>query len=108
MRTDAQGELEVLVQWEAMPEFESSWENAADIKLNFPSFHLEDQVVVQGGSYVRDLIPQGGIKVYKRRKYWGKLGNEAGMHIVRSTQPNKLAESASEGANEALGGDSVT
>ena len=57
---------------------------------------------------VRDLIPQGGIKVYKRRKYKGKLGNEVGMHIVRSTKPNKLAESTSEGASEALGGDSVT
>ena len=49
-------------------------------------------------------MPQGGIKVYKRKKDGGKLGYEMGMHIVRSTQPNNLAESASEGVSEALEG----
>src|SRR5262249_22821027 len=65
VRTNPQGELEVLIQWQDMPNFESSWESAEDIKLAFPNFHLEDKVIVQGG-IVRDQAP-GGIKVYKRR-----------------------------------------
>ena len=48
-RKNHAGELEVLIQWHNMPECDSSWESAADIKLSFPSFHLEDKVVVQGG-----------------------------------------------------------
>ena len=46
VRKNQQGELEVLIQWEDMVEFESSWELAEDIKLNFPSFHLKDKVIV--------------------------------------------------------------
>ena len=49
IRHNQAGELEVLIKWHNMPDCDSSWELAADIKLNFPSFHLEDKVVVQEG-----------------------------------------------------------
>ena len=55
-RKNPQGELEVLIKWLDMLEFESSWELAGDIKLNFLDFHLEDKVTSRGG-IVRDRIP---------------------------------------------------
>ena len=54
MRKNEQGELEVLIQWEDMPEFESSWELAQDIKLGFPSFHLEDKVISSRKGYCKE------------------------------------------------------
>ena len=76
IRHNQAGELEVLIKWHNMPDCDSSWELAADIKLNFPSFHLEDKVVVQEGGIVRDQAP-GGIKVYKRKRYRGIMGKES-------------------------------
>ena len=65
VRKNQQGELEVLIQWEDMPEFGSSWELAKDIKLSSPSFHLEDKVIVQGGGGIVRNQVLGEIKVYK-------------------------------------------
>ena len=89
MRKNEQGELEVLIQWEDMPEFGSSWELAKDIKLSSPSFHLEDKVIVQGGGIVRNQV-SGVIKVYKQKRFRGTLGNQndelrgdlGGLHSV--------------------------
>ena len=89
-RKNHAGELEVLIQWHNMPECDSSWESAADIKLSFPSFHLEDKVVVQGGGIVRNQVPEG-IKVYKRKKYRGISGTLAqnqNSDSGRGYQPN--------------------
>ena len=86
-RRNSKSELEVLIQWEDLPEFESSWELAEDIKLNFPIFHLEDKVVVQGGGIVRDQVPEG-IKLYKRKKFRGSIGrqnSEVGEYVVGPT-----------------------
>ena len=49
MRKNSQAELEVLIKWQDMPKFQSSWEHAEDIELSFPDFHLEDKVVVLRG-----------------------------------------------------------
>ncbi|RDX69094.1 hypothetical protein CR513_51840, partial [Mucuna pruriens] len=41
------GDMEVLVQWHGLLEFENSWETASKV---FPHFHLEDMVHALGGS----------------------------------------------------------
>ena len=64
VRRNGHGELEVLIKWLDMPEFESTWELAEDIKINFPDFHLDDKAVVQERGIVRDRVPEG-IKVYE-------------------------------------------
>jgi len=38
------GEKEVLVKWQDLLAFETSWESARDINTNFPHLHLEDKV----------------------------------------------------------------
>ena len=78
VRKSQQGKLEVLTQWQGMPDFESSWESAEDIKLSFPSFHLEDKVVVQEGGIVRDQVPKGF------KGSMGKHNSELGVNIVGS------------------------
>jgi len=47
-RTNAKGELEVLVKWLNLPEFENTWELATTLKTTFPLFHLEDKVTLKG------------------------------------------------------------
>lgn len=39
-------EEEWLVKWRDKKPCEASWESAADIRLQFPEFHLEDKVYV--------------------------------------------------------------
>ena len=73
VKESPQGIKEVLIKWDGMPDFESTWELAEDIKLSFPEFHLEDKVVVKEGGIVRDRFPEG-LQVYKRRKFRGKMG----------------------------------
>ena len=52
LRKNQQEELELLVKWKDLPNFESSWELATIIKEHFPSFHLEDKVVLLEGNDV--------------------------------------------------------
>ena len=77
MRKNQHRELKVLIQWLGMTDFESSKGSVEDIKLSFPSFHLEDKVVVQGG-IVRDQVPKGF------RGSMGKHNSELGVNIVGS------------------------
>jgi len=65
----------VLVKWQDLPAFETSWESARDINTNFPHFHLEDKVNVYGGSIDRQQPNQQPIRqpkptltVYERRR----------------------------------------
>ena len=80
IRRNQQNEIEVLIRWLDLPEFESSWEVAAAIQEHFPSFHLEDKVNLQGGSIdsITKAVDKGSkqkdcTRVYVRRKY--KQGN---------------------------------
>jgi len=61
-RQDAKGDLEVLLKWRHLPDLENSWESATTIQQEFPDFHLEDKVNLQGRSNDRFGI------VYKRRE----------------------------------------
>ncbi|KAJ9566371.1 hypothetical protein OSB04_002337 [Centaurea solstitialis] len=44
------GQLEVLVKWQGMSEFEASWEVLDALISRFPESHLEDKVTLLGGS----------------------------------------------------------
>ncbi|EXB28923.1 Cleavage stimulation factor subunit 1 [Morus notabilis] len=46
------GQLEVLLQWRHLPDYESSWELFDVIQQQFPEFHLEDKVTLLGGGEV--------------------------------------------------------
>ena len=63
-RINDAGQEEVLVKWLSLPDFENSWE-LKNIQKEFPNFHLEDKVDLQGGGIVTD--PKFG-KVYARKK----------------------------------------
>ena len=58
------GAEEELIRWKNLPTCEDSWELLQDLRRQFPEAHLEDKVVVQGGSSVRDRMY--GL-VYNRR-----------------------------------------
>ena len=58
------GEVEVLIQWDGLPEFEATWEDFQAVQQQFPEFHLEDKVKVWGRGNVRPQIRF----TYTRRK----------------------------------------
>ena len=58
------GELEVLLKWKALPEFEATWEDFQLLQQRFPEFHLEDKVKVWAGGNVRPQVRF----TYSRRK----------------------------------------
>ena len=62
------GEVEVLLKWKSLPEFEATWEDFQMIQQQFPAFHLEDKVKVWAGGNVRPQVRF----TYHRRK--GKSG----------------------------------
>jgi hypothetical protein len=49
----ARGKHDVLVQWKGLPAAESSWVTLDEFRQLYPSFHLEDKLIVQGG---RDVM----------------------------------------------------
>ncbi|WVY92875.1 hypothetical protein V8G54_031963 [Vigna mungo] len=59
---NAAGEMEALPKWQQLPESEYSWESAAVISTEFPDFHLEDKVKLQGWG-----IDRFSSKFYTRR-----------------------------------------
>ena len=71
VRSKAQGqpgEVEVLLKWKSLPEYEATWEDFHLIQQQFPDFHLEDKVKVWPGGNVRPQVRF----TYSRRK--GTLG----------------------------------
>ena len=57
------GEIEVLIKWRGLEEFEASWEDFDVIREQFPDFHLEDKVEVWRGGIVRPPVRA----TYRRR-----------------------------------------
>lgn len=49
---DAQGQLEILLQWKGLPSHESSWMLASEVDKLYEDFELEDKLrVIGGGGY---------------------------------------------------------
>ncbi|KAL4035233.1 hypothetical protein IC575_003914 [Cucumis melo] len=63
-RNQTTKEWEALVQWKGLPPHEATWENYADLKVQFPEFHLEDKVDLEEESDARPPI----LFTYNRRK----------------------------------------
>ncbi|TYK09688.1 Retrotransposable element Tf2 [Cucumis melo var. makuwa] len=61
------GANEWLVKWKGLPDSEATWESVYSMNQQFPSFHLEDKVILEPRGIVRPPI----INVYKRK---GKKG----------------------------------
>jgi len=59
-RYNKKRELEVLVKWQHLPEFENTWELAEKIQSVFPMFHLEDKVTLQGEGIVTESSSRFG------------------------------------------------
>ncbi|XP_068662857.1 uncharacterized protein [Aristolochia californica] len=53
---NGQQQMEVLVQWKDLPQFEATWEDFEVMRLQFPAFHLEDKVKVWAGGNDRPHI----------------------------------------------------
>jgi hypothetical protein len=54
--SNKQGEVEVLIKWKDLPEFENSWELVDKMRQEFPGFLLE----------VKENFEGGGIDSYSR------------------------------------------
>lgn len=67
-RAKTDGDLEVLVRWKDLPEFEDSWEDFNKLLEQFPDHQLEDKLILQGGRDVANprTRPRFG-NVYNRR-----------------------------------------
>ncbi|XP_010541181.1 PREDICTED: uncharacterized protein LOC104814705 [Tarenaya hassleriana] len=85
-RYTKEGRLEVLVEWQDLPEHESTWEVAEDFNKQFPSFQLEDKLRQKGGSIDKYF------RVYVRGR---KRGKEA---VNGEDQEEGAEEVAEEGA----------
>ncbi|XP_057248238.1 chaperone protein ClpC, chloroplastic-like [Beta vulgaris subsp. vulgaris] len=58
-----QSDIEVLIKWKALPDFEATWEDYTSLFTLFPSFHLEDKVAVwEGGNATSRARPPIRIK----------------------------------------------
>jgi len=55
VRRNNEDQLQILIKWRDLPEFENSWELASEIQQVFPSFHLEDKVLLEGEGIVTPL-----------------------------------------------------
>lgn len=49
VRTLIDGSKKVLIQWKYLPHFEATWESYKVITQQFPHFHFENNVALQGG-----------------------------------------------------------
>ncbi|MCI10865.1 hypothetical protein A2U01_0031962, partial [Trifolium medium] len=70
-RRNEQGEVEVLVKWKELPEFENSWELVDKMRQKFPGFLLEVKENFEGGG-----IDSYG-RVYKRTRKKREVGGNA-------------------------------
>ncbi|OIV89427.1 hypothetical protein TanjilG_21902 [Lupinus angustifolius] len=66
-RVGQNGDVEVLVQWEGLPECENSWESVAQMQEVFPQFALEDKLSLLEGGIDRIRGRPPITRVYHRR-----------------------------------------
>lgn len=66
--TEQSGQLEALLKWKDLPEFEATWEDVEAINARFPEFHLEGKVLVWGQGNVMHYTQPKTLKTFTRRK----------------------------------------
>ncbi|MCH80066.1 hypothetical protein A2U01_0000828 [Trifolium medium] len=59
-RRNEQGEVEVLVKWKGLPEFENSWEAVDKLRSEFPGFLLEVNERFEGGEDIENILSGTG------------------------------------------------
>lgn len=82
---NAERKLEILVAWTGLPATEATWEDAELIHLQFPAFHLEDQVILQTGGVAMPLVWEKSQIMYQGR-------NKDGMGKVVDVAQVGIAE----------------
>ncbi|KAK9211844.1 hypothetical protein WN943_001222 [Citrus x changshan-huyou] len=66
------GEVEVLLKWKSLPEFEATWEDFHLIQQQFPNFHLEDKVKVWADGNVRPQVRFTHARRKEVRRLYGR------------------------------------
>lgn len=86
VKKDGETQLEVLIKWKGLSEFESTWEDAQMINLRFSGFHLEDKVRFLGGSIAMHSPNHPILQTYTRRgKRQLALNNNKGAETAEGT-----------------------
>ncbi|KAI0500090.1 hypothetical protein KFK09_018298 [Dendrobium nobile] len=94
VRINAKGEKEVKIRWGGLPDYEATWEPLERIAEQFPTFHLEDKVVLWEGGNVTPVQlgpahpgPAQPVQFYRRRT---RQAEERGSQGVGSTCNSNL------------------
>ena len=77
------GQLQLLIKWKGLPEHDNTWEDAIDIQIQFPHFHLEDKVILEAVG--DDGLDHFWGQVYRRRN---KLERKGGPIEIESPIQN--------------------
>jgi len=48
-----QAATQLLIHWQGLSPAEATWEFMDEVKLRFPTFNLEDKVVIKGGELLQ-------------------------------------------------------
>lgn len=68
------GQLEALLKWKNLPEYEATWEDVTAISSRFPESHLEDKVLVWGhGNVINCTKSARPLRSFTRRKKKDKV-----------------------------------
>ena len=51
---NSQANMEVLIHWKGLQDFEATWESFEEVNLRYPTFHLEDKVNLWVGGIARN------------------------------------------------------
>lgn len=84
---------QVLVHWEGMPESAATWEDWLPLARDYPFLNLEDKVIVNGGSVVRDTGDQHGIAKLAHESV-RKEGHVAGDPPIQDARRSNRARMA--------------
>ncbi|KAL0551121.1 hypothetical protein IC582_010203 [Cucumis melo] len=80
-KNQATKKWEVLVSWKGLPPHKATWENCADLKVQFPKFHLEDKADLEEESDARPPI----LFTYNRRKKDSNKGTRGSSEESKET-----------------------
>lgn len=66
--------LEVMIQWKGLQSYEATWEDFEALDNRFPSFHLEDKVVLWEEGNAKNSVNHPKF-TYSRKYPRGRKGN---------------------------------